>query len=121
MNVRRGMIIEEHPHRNSEEVSDRRQCPLPAVDREADYHWAGRDDQGGQGNRDTSLSGCRLTSAFDLLPAADAGRPVGIDRGAPRSDIISLLRKMTEKSGVLIALLQELELEALLQRGEQLA
>jgi EAL domain-containing protein (putative c-di-GMP-specific phosphodiesterase class I) len=45
----------------------------------------------------------------------------GIDRGAPRSDIISLLRKMTEKSGVVIALLQELELEALLQRGEQLA
>jgi EAL domain-containing protein (putative c-di-GMP-specific phosphodiesterase class I) len=41
-----------------------------------------------------------------------------INRGEPRSEIISLLRELTEKSGEVMALLQDLELEALLERGE---
>jgi EAL domain-containing protein (putative c-di-GMP-specific phosphodiesterase class I) len=41
-----------------------------------------------------------------------------IDDGAPCARIIALLRRLTEKSGEVIALLQELELEALLERGE---
>jgi EAL domain-containing protein (putative c-di-GMP-specific phosphodiesterase class I) len=44
-----------------------------------------------------------------------------IDRGVPRSDIIALLRQLTEASGEIIACLQELELVALLERGEGVA
>jgi hypothetical protein len=41
-----------------------------------------------------------------------------IERGDSRGDIIRLLRQLTEKSGEVMALLQDLELEALLERGE---
>lgn len=41
-----------------------------------------------------------------------------VENDAPHKDVISLLREMTEKSGEVIALLQQLELEALLDRSE---
>jgi EAL domain-containing protein (putative c-di-GMP-specific phosphodiesterase class I) len=41
-----------------------------------------------------------------------------IEREASRAEIIALLRKLTETSGTVITLLQELELDALLERGE---
>ena len=41
-----------------------------------------------------------------------------IHEGLPRVQIIGLLRQLTETSGEIISLLQKLELDALLERGE---